>query len=103
MTLRNNAVDVKEWNTEYQWYPFTDPNVVANDQPLIIESGKGAVVQDIDGKEYIDGQAGLWNVNVSRGRKEIMDAIVDQLHKLQYYSLVGALRMRGPLNYQKPR
>ncbi len=89
MTVRSNAVDVKKWNAEYQWHPFSDPNAVAGDKPLIIESGKGAVVHDIDGKEYIDGQGGLWNVNAGHGRKEIIDAIAGQLQQLQYYSLFG--------------
>ncbi|TGV11268.1 aminotransferase class III-fold pyridoxal phosphate-dependent enzyme [Mesorhizobium sp. M8A.F.Ca.ET.173.01.1.1] len=86
---RKNAVDVKKWNAEYQWQPFADPNAVANDKPLIIESGKGSIVYDIDGKEYIDGQGGLWNVNAGHGRKEIIDAITEQLNQLQFYSLFG--------------
>jgi adenosylmethionine-8-amino-7-oxononanoate aminotransferase len=86
---RINVKDVKAWNAEYQWQPFADPNAVAKDKPLIIEAAKGALVYDIDGKEYIDGQGGLWNVNAGHGRKEIIEAISAQLHKLQYYSLFG--------------
>lgn len=89
MTSRRNAADVKAWNAEYQWQPFADPNAVAKDKPLIIESGKGVMVSDIDGKEYIDGQGGLWNVNAGHGRSEIIDAISEQLNRLQYYSLFG--------------
>ena len=86
---RINVKDVKAWNAEYMFHPFADPNVTAKDKPLIIEEGHGAVVTDIDGKEYIDGQGGLWNVNAGHGRKEIIDAVSAQLHKLQYYSLFG--------------
>ena len=86
---RINVKDVKAWNAEYMFHPFADPNVTAKDKPLIIEEGRGAVVTDIDGKEYIDGQGGLWNVNAGHGRKEIIEAISAQLHKLQYYSLFG--------------
>ena len=86
---RVNRADVKAWNAEYLFHPFADPSAVARDKPLIIESGKGAVVTDIDGKDYIDGQGGLWNVNAGHGRKEIIDAVSAQLNKLQYYSLFG--------------
>lgn len=86
---RANRADVKAWNAEYLFHPFADPSAVAKDKPLIIESGKGAVVTDIDGKDYIDGQGGLWNVNAGHGRKEIIGAISAQLNKLQYYSLFG--------------
>src|ERR671937_321132 len=81
--------DVKGWNAEYQWHPFADPNATALDKPLIIESGRDVFVYDVDGKEYIDGQGGLWNVNVGHGRREIVDAIVGQAERLQYYSLFG--------------
>ncbi len=85
----SNAPDIKKWNTKYQWYPFADPNITAQDNPIIIDSGKGIFVYDIDGKEYIDSQGGLWNVNVGHGRREIIEAITEQLNRLQYYSLFG--------------
>jgi putrescine---pyruvate transaminase len=86
---RPNEKDIKGWNAEYQWHPFADPNATAEDKPLIIESGKDVLVYDIDGKEYIDGQGGLWNVNVGHGRRDIVRAIADQAEKLSYYSLFG--------------
>jgi adenosylmethionine-8-amino-7-oxononanoate aminotransferase len=49
--------DVKDWNAKYQWHPFADPNATASDKPVIIESGRDVFVYDVDGKEYIDGQA----------------------------------------------
>ena len=85
----SNAPDLKKWNAEYQWYPFADANVTAQDNPIIVDSGKGVLVYDIDGKEYIDGQAALWNVNVGHGRREIIEAMTEQLNRLQYYSLFG--------------
>ena len=87
MTIHTNAPDVRKWNAQYHFHPFADPNVTEKDRPLIIESGNGAVVTDIDGKEYIDAQGGLWNVNAGHGRKEIIEAITEQLNTLQYYSL----------------
>ena len=86
---RINTKDIKAWNAEYMFHPFADPNAIAKDKPLIIEEGRGALVFDIDGKEYIDGQGGLWNVNAGHGRKEIIEAVTAQLNKLQYYSLFG--------------
>lgn len=87
MTIHTNSPDTRKWNAQYQFHPFADPNAIEKDRPLIIESGNGAVVTDIDGKEYLDGQGGLWNVNAGHGRKEIIEAITEQLNTLQYYSL----------------
>jgi adenosylmethionine-8-amino-7-oxononanoate aminotransferase len=41
---------------------------------------------DADGKEYIDGLAGLWNVVLGHGRRELADAARDQLETLGYAS-----------------
>jgi len=51
---------------------------------IVIEKGHGIMVQDTEGKEYIDGSAQLTCVNLGYGRSEIIDAIIEQLHKLQY-------------------
>jgi len=54
--------------------------------PSIFVSGHGATVKDIDGREYIDGLAGLWNVNVGHGRIEMAEAAAAQMKKLAYFS-----------------
>jgi adenosylmethionine-8-amino-7-oxononanoate aminotransferase len=48
--------------------------------------GEGARLFDADGKEYIDGLSGLWNVNVGHGRKELAQAAYDQMATLGYCS-----------------
>ncbi len=75
--------------TRHMLYPFTNASYAAKSPPLLIEGGDGVYVTDGSGKRYIDGQAGLWNVNVGHGRAEIKQAIVEQLDRLSYYSLFG--------------
>jgi putrescine aminotransferase len=48
--------------------------------------GKGAQLRDADGRTYIDGLAGLWNVTVGHGRTELADAARDQMATLAYAS-----------------
>ena len=48
--------------------------------------GSGAVLFDADGKEYIDGLAGLWNVALGHGRRELADAARAQMETLAYAS-----------------
>jgi putrescine---pyruvate transaminase len=59
---------------------------VESDEPVIYVSGNGIMVRDIEGKEYIDGLSGLWNVNVGHGRAELADAAAEQMKKLAYFS-----------------
>jgi adenosylmethionine-8-amino-7-oxononanoate aminotransferase len=41
---------------------------------------------DADGKEYIDGLSGLWNVALGHGRKDLAEAAREQLETLAYAS-----------------
>lgn len=75
--------------TRSMLYPFANVTHLAKNPPLEIVGGEGVHVFDRTGKRYIDGQAGLWNVNVGHGRDEIKAAIRDQLDKISYYSVFG--------------
>ena len=55
-------------------------------EPMVYVRGRGAVLTDVQGREYIDGLAGLWNVNVGHGRTELADAAAAQIRELAYYS-----------------
>ena len=56
----------------------------------ILVEGKGCMVTDIDGNEFIDALAGLWLVNVGHGRAEIGEAMARQAGKLAYASSTQA-------------
>ena len=47
---------------------------------------EGAILTDADGREYIDGLAGLWNVVAGHGRKELVQAAARQMETLAYCS-----------------
>ena len=50
-----------------------------------IVRGDGAIVEDSNGKQYIDGLASLWYTNIGHGRQEITDAVVAQMQKIAAY------------------
>jgi adenosylmethionine-8-amino-7-oxononanoate aminotransferase len=54
--------------------------------PLIIVEGRGAMIRDAEGREYIDGLAGLWNVNAGHGRTELAQAASEQMARLAFAS-----------------
>lgn len=53
---------------------------------VLCVSGKGIRVRDAEGREYIDGLSGLWNVNVGHGRAELAEAAAEQMKTLAYFS-----------------
>ncbi|MFO0899968.1 MAG: aminotransferase class III-fold pyridoxal phosphate-dependent enzyme [Pirellulales bacterium] len=48
--------------------------------------GRGAVLVDHTGKEFLDALAGLWNVIAGHGRGELADAAANQMRTLGYAS-----------------
>ena len=68
----------------YLIHPLHHP--VDNKDPIIYVRGRGVIVEDIDGREYIDGLSGLWNVNVGHGRAELAAAAAAQMTELAYCS-----------------
>jgi putrescine aminotransferase len=52
-------------------------------------NGQGATLTDIDGREYVDGMASLWNVNVGYGRTVLADAAAEQMRALAFSSAYG--------------
>ena len=53
---------------------------------VTIVRGDGARVYDAAGKEYVDGMASLWYMNVGYGRDRIVDAVADQMRRLPAYN-----------------
>jgi adenosylmethionine-8-amino-7-oxononanoate aminotransferase len=52
--------------------------------PHIWVKGRGAVLTDAEGREYLDGLACLWNVNAGHGRQELAEAAAAQMATLAY-------------------
>ena len=70
------------------WHGFADMHVI-KDNEVVIASGDGAVITDTNGKDYIDATAALWFCNAGYGRREIADAVAEQLAILPGYSSFG--------------
>jgi 4-aminobutyrate aminotransferase len=54
--------------------------------PLVIKSGKGCIITDVDGNEYIDLNAGLAVCNVGHSHPRVVKAIKDQVDRFIHYS-----------------
>ena len=54
--------------------------------PLVIESGKGAVLRDVDGNDYIDFNSGLVCLNVGHCHPKVIDAVKRQADHFLHYS-----------------
>jgi 4-aminobutyrate aminotransferase len=54
--------------------------------PLAVESGKGCIVKDVDGNEFIDFNSGLVCMNVGHNHPKVISAIKSQCDRFLHYS-----------------
>lgn len=78
------------------WMPFT-----ANRQfkagPRLLDSAEGLFYRSVDGRQILDGCAGLWCCNAGHGRAEIAEAVSRQLRQLDY---APSFQMGHPLAFE---
>lgn len=95
----NVTSSLKEKDEKYVWHAMRKFNP---DATMITEKADGVWITDIDGKKYIDGQAGLWCVNAGYGRKELAEIAYKQLMEMPYYPLshshIPAIELSEKLN-----
>jgi 4-aminobutyrate aminotransferase len=59
--------------------------------PLVIDGGKGAVLRDVDGNEYIDFNSGLVCLNVGHCHPKVIEAVKRQSDRYLHYSITDFL------------
>lgn len=69
----------------FHFHPTTNARKHEEVGPLLIGRGSGIHIYDDDGKQYIEGVAGLWSVAVGFGEERLVKAAADQMRKLSYY------------------
>lgn len=94
--MMNKTQKLAQKDHTYVWHPFTQMGVYTQDEPIIIEKGRGSYLYDTNGKKYLDGYASLW-VNVhGHNNKRLNKAIhkqLDNMHILLYSVLPTCHRL----------
>jgi beta-alanine--pyruvate transaminase len=78
-----NAPALSRADLESLWLPFT-ANRQFKAQPRLLARASGMHYWTTDGREILDGVAGLWCVNAGHARPEITQAVARQLETLDY-------------------
>jgi 4-aminobutyrate aminotransferase / (S)-3-amino-2-methylpropionate transaminase / 5-aminovalerate transaminase len=59
---------------------------ICNETPLFIAKGRGAVVEDVDGNEYVDFAGGVGALNVGHASPDLVEAVKKQSEKFMHVS-----------------
>src|SRR6266566_5458633 len=88
-----------EWNTDqlieadkrFVWHPFTDMRewCAREHKPLVLVEGRGALLRDSKGREYIDGNSSIWTNIHGHNHPHINAAIRRQLDQVAHTSFLG--------------
>jgi beta-alanine--pyruvate transaminase len=70
-------------NLEAFWMPFT-ANRQFKKAPRLLVGAEGMYYRSADGRQVLDGTAGLWCVNAGHGRQHIADMVAAQIRELDY-------------------
>jgi adenosylmethionine---8-amino-7-oxononanoate aminotransferase len=90
MTNKKKTPSLADWDRQYLWHPFTQMQEWEQEEPLIIERGKGPYLIDTEGRTYLDGTSSIW-VNVHGHRHPALDRALDAQRKLIAHSTLLGL------------
>jgi beta-alanine--pyruvate transaminase len=78
------------------WMPFT-ANRQYKAAPRMLERAEGMRYWTPEGREVLDGTAGLWCVNAGHGRREITEAVSRQIGRMEF---APTFQMGHPLAFE---
>ncbi|MEQ5836154.1 aminotransferase class III-fold pyridoxal phosphate-dependent enzyme [Marinobacter sp. NFXS9] len=85
-TFEQDTDTLKAWDKAHVWHHMTTGQSADAGLTMFVR-GEGLRLWDIDGQEYLDATAGgVWVTNVGYGRREIADAVHQQLLDLNYFA-----------------
>ncbi len=87
MEARQSNRSTAERDVDSVLHPYT--NLIRHREvgPLVITHGQGVKVFDDQGKDYIEGLAGLWCTSLGWGEERLVEAATRQMRKLPFYHL----------------
>ncbi|WP_322997288.1 aspartate aminotransferase family protein [Castellaniella sp.] len=69
----------------YQFHSYTNAQRLREEGPCIMARGDGIHVYDTEGKQYIEGMAGLWSVALGFSEPRLAQVAFEQMQNLPFY------------------
>jgi 4-aminobutyrate--pyruvate transaminase len=82
MTLAPNSLQARD--IAYTVHPYTNLRQHEQQGPLVITGGRGVYVTDDDGRDYIEGLAGLWCTGLGFSERRLVEAARRQMERMPY-------------------
>ena len=98
--MSESGAETASWiaaDKAHSWHPFTqmDQWCAPDHEPLVLAGGEGAMLQDSEGRFYLDGNSSIWT-NLHGHRHPKIDAAVrEQLERVAHTSFLGFTNPRA--------
>ena len=89
MSIVEDNKNLEELDRKYLWHPFTQMKEWQEETPIVIAEGRDCFIKDTYGRWYLDGVSSLWVNIFGHRKKEIDDAIREQLDNIAHSTLLG--------------
>lgn len=73
----------------YHWHPFTQMRDWLQREPIVIKSGRGAVLRDVHGRRYLDANSSIWTNLHGHHHPKLNHAVASQLRQVAHVSALG--------------
>ena len=84
--LGNSAATIRDYDNRHYVHPWEPMWLSGEANRTVSARAEGIYVYDPDGKQLIDGPGGMWCTQIGYGRREMADAIAEQVMQLSYHS-----------------
>ena len=85
-SLSNAAATIRAYDNEHFLHPWEAMASLGQADRTISTRAEGIYVWDQDGRRLIDGPGGMWCTQIGYGRRDMAEAIAEQVMKLSYHS-----------------
>lgn len=82
MTKLNRLL--QDMDRKHLIHPVTSFRLHETRGPILLQSGKGMWLRDMEDRELLDAFSGLWCVNIGYGQDSVADAAFEQMRRLPY-------------------
>ena len=87
--MSKKNMELQKKDKRYTWHPFTQMMDWETEDITIVEKGEGMYLEDVNGSRYIDGVSSLWTNVHGHRKRELDDALRDQIGKIAHSTFLG--------------
>ena len=86
-----NTAELEALDKTHLWHPFTPMRdwCEPDHHPLVLVGGEGAMLEDSEGRRYLDGNSSIWTNIHGHAHPAITRAIREQLDRVAHVSFLG--------------